>query len=343
MLGCKTCEGVQNPEDYKQYCYECIEGYSFNLTDEENRYGNCFISTFEFDGYFENNGYYEKCDDNCQKCSKRKTNCTECKTNYYKRLNGDDYCYEKQTDEYLTEDNKLDKCYDNCETCSKKGNELKNNCDKCKSDFHFYKNEQNIINCVQKPPSDNYYLELGNDTFCKCYERCDLCDFQGNETYHNCKRCHINYYKIPNNEINCYTEEEIDKFEIYKNYYPNDTERKIKKCHESCATCEEGGNDEETKCKTCADGYVFIKLPNNIINCVIEETLLDIYPNYYKTKDKNDYDIYYQCQEYCATCIRGGNEIMNNCSSCIEGYKKLGLINCIKEGEEIKNTAIIDG
>ena len=34
---------------------------------------------------------------------------------------------------------------------------------------------------------------------------------------------------------------------------------------------------------------------------------------------------------------------MNNCSSCIEGYKKIGYINCIKEGEEIKNTVIIDG
>ena len=122
--GCKTCKGVSSPEEYQQFCYECIEGYSFNLTDEENRYGNCFESTFEFDGYFEKNGFYEKCNDNCQKCSITESNCTECKTNYYKRSYGDDdYCYEKKPDEYLTEDNELDKCYIKCETCSKEGNE----------------------------------------------------------------------------------------------------------------------------------------------------------------------------------------------------------------------------
>ena len=54
----------------------------------------------------------------------------------------------------------------------------------------------------------------------------------------------------------------------------------------------------------CAEGYVFIKLPDNIIKCVKEETLFDIYPNYYKKKDEKKYDIYYQSQEFCATCIR---------------------------------------
>ena len=107
----------------------------FNLTDEVNRYGNCFISTFEFDGYFENNGYYEECDINCQKYSIIKTNWIECKTNYYKRFDGDDNCYEKQPDEYLTEDNILVKCYNNCETYKKGGNEIENNCDKCKPDW----------------------------------------------------------------------------------------------------------------------------------------------------------------------------------------------------------------
>ena len=220
--------------------------------------------------------------------------------------------------------------------------------------MHFYEDKQTQIkNCVKKPPFKNYYLDKMNDTFYECYERCAECDYQGNDKYNNCKKCHNstdstskdkeNYYKIPNNEINCYTEEEVEELGIYKNYYFNKTEREIKKYNESCATFKEGRNDEETKCKTCADGYVFIKLPNNIINCVKEETLLDIYPNYYKTKDENDYDIYLQCQELCATCIRGGNEIMNNCSSCKEGYKKLGYKNCIKEGEEIKNTVIIDG
>ena len=96
--GCKTCYGVYSPIYEQQYCYECIDGYSFNLTDKKNRYGNCFKSTFEFDGYFENNGNYKECGGNCQKCSKIKTNCTECKTNYYKRLNSDEYCYEKELD-----------------------------------------------------------------------------------------------------------------------------------------------------------------------------------------------------------------------------------------------------
>ena len=52
---------------------------------------------------------------------------------------------------------------------------------------------------------------------------------------------------------------------------------------------------EKTKCKTYAYGYVFIKLPNNIINYIKEETLLDIYPNYYKTKMKMIMIMIYIC------------------------------------------------
>ena len=92
--------------------------------------------------------------------------------------------------------------------------------------------------CINEKPYINYYLDNNTDTYYECYKSCRECDFQGNETYNNCKKCHnsvdptswdqVNYYKIPNDEINCYTKEEVGELSIYKNYYFDDIDREIK-------------------------------------------------------------------------------------------------------------------
>ena len=351
-VGCESCEGFPDATINNQSCHNCSEGFTFNET--YNDLGNCFTDSNEIPGYYINGPNFKKCDESCLRCENEGTNCLECSNGYY-RVDGDEgnECYLKETHQYI-KDNILYECHSKCESCSIGGDDIENNCDKCKPNLSFYKDkETNITNCVEAPLLDNYYLDKTNNTFYECYKRCALCHYPGNDTYHNCIKCHnrndispkddFSYYSIESDETQCYSEEEIEKFGIYKNYYFDDENRKIKKCHDRCATCKEGGKDEDTKCKTCADGYVFIKLSDNLINCVKEDTLLDIYPNYYKTVDENKNDIYYKCHELCATCQIGGNLTLNNCSSCIKGYKKLGHLNCIKEGEEIKNTVIIDG
>ena len=347
--GCKTCDYSKLANETNHYCYNCLEGFAFNKTEENT--GNCIDIEKGIPGYFALDSKLYKCDDTCLSCELSSTNCIECKSRFYKKNGKGNICKLKEKNEFL-KDNILYDCYHLCESCSKKGDDNQHNCDTCYEGYYLF----NFTNCINKFPAENYYFDRNNLTYYMCDIRCATCEKGGNQFTSNCIKCHhssdstsidhINYYSIEKDRSQCLSKEEIKSLKTYKNYYLNDTERALKKCHDSCATCQKEGYDNDTNCDSCKENYVFIQLPKNVKNCIEEKYLTQTYLNYYKTTDENNDIIYYECYKFCATCKKGGNSILNNCETCIEDYKKFGLLNCVKEGSENNNnnnTVLIDG
>ena len=357
--GCKTCNYSNIANNTHHYCYDCIEGYAYNKTeDKEGGIGNCINIEQGIVGYFALNSILYKCDDTCLTCELNSTNCIECKNTLYKKNGEGNICKIKEKNEYLKDDILYD-CYHLCASCSKGGNDTQHNCDTCYEGYYLF----NFTNCINKAPAENYYFDRNKFTYYMCDIRCATCIKGGNEFTSNCIKCHhssdptsidhINYYSVEIDRSQCLSKEEINKIKIYKNYYFNDTERALKKCHESCATCHNEGYDNDTKCDSCIENYTFIQISENVKNCIEEKSVTQTYSNYYKTIDENNNIVYYECYELCATCKKGGNSTLNNCETCIEGYKKFGLLNCVKEkiennieneNDDINNNiVIIDG
>ena len=243
-VGCETCEGYEDATINNQSCYDCKNGYAFNKTyknSDNHDLGNCFTDSTEIPGYYILGRNFEKCDESCLRCEIQSTNCSECANGYYRKdKTSREECFKKENNLYLNEtDNILYYCHENCESCSEGGDNFNNKCDKCIENYYFYEDkETHIKNCVENSPLENYYLDKTDNTFYECYKRCALCQYPGNDIYHNCIKCHNSndltsvdledYYKIENNEIQCYNREEIKNFGKYKNYYFDD-ENRIKK------------------------------------------------------------------------------------------------------------------
>ena len=59
--------------------------------------------------------------------------------------------------------------------------------------------------CLDQKPQ-GYYLDINEEVYKKCFDICDSCYGEGNETNHNCKICKFNYILINDifNYSNCY-------------------------------------------------------------------------------------------------------------------------------------------
>ena len=96
--------------------------------------------------------------------------------------------------------------------------------------FTIFNNSNNInhikINCYDKPPK-GYYLDSQNQTYKKCYNSCQYCYGEGNETMNNCKECISNYLFLNEMEYktNCY--QKCDYF-----YYLDESNKYH--CNETC-------------------------------------------------------------------------------------------------------------
>ena len=138
-----------------------------------------------------NNSY--ACIDNCNKDLK-----------YKYEYNG--MCYENCTSEYL--DNNKCKCQlKECLECPKIALQYKL-CTKCNYNYYPIEDDPNnigeYIKCYNECPK-GYFLD--KNIYKKCYHSCNTCGKKGNNTYHYCLECNLNYtFKIQiNNYLNCYT------------------------------------------------------------------------------------------------------------------------------------------
>ena len=136
----------------------------------------------------------------------------------------------------------------------------------------------------------------------------------------NEKTC-LDYGKaIIQGEFQCVTKED-NYYYVLKN---EENTGVIKKCDESCATCNDDKNEDtqDTNCIDCAEGY--FKTEDSNTNCIKENLIPE---NYFKYND----NIYYKCHSNCKRCdgFYDTNENNMNCLECIENYYFVnGTKNC---------------
>ena len=202
---------------------------------------------------------------------------------------------------------------------------------------------------------DNYYLDENDNIYKKCFSKYKKCSKSGNNTYHNCNEC-IEGYTLLNNSMaiknNCYLNCSIyyvfrffnshacfsDCFSPYNKLIEpkskcidnckNDDEyiyvynnKCFKKCPENTKTYE-----EEKKClDSCSEeqfeynNICYNDCPENTYRLLKNRNIcvLQMPENYYLDKKDN---IYKKCYERCKTCSEKGNETINNCYECINGF-----------------------
>ena len=149
------------------------------------------------------------------------------------------------------------------------------------------------------PPISNYLILNQN---------CLLCDISCNgcsNSKKNCEECANGYFKVDGDSLvnHCYLPEEI----IYlfgKNYYYDNSERKYKKCHDSCFKCS---GSLQNNCLECFKDYFLIEG-----ECKLSSDIMTTNQNYFLPLGGNTF---LQCDSTCLTC----NYSSTYCTSCRNG------------------------
>ena len=130
-------------------CKSCMEGYNLvEIKKDGNNQIICDKTINVEKGYYKgDDGVYYLCNEECETCEGKKNKCLSCQQNYY-FLERSTSCYHETNHPkgyYFNQDKKVySACYKNCATCSRGPiSDDKMNCDTCKSDFVYDKDEKN--------------------------------------------------------------------------------------------------------------------------------------------------------------------------------------------------------
>ena len=345
-INCKKCSNFFDTENNNMNCDECIENYYF-IYNTNNCYNMDFIQ--------DNNNYYFSSDDNkfhkcyssCSKCNVGGTynnhNCEECINNYYFEDNTKN-CYNISyvdngyyLDNYTLSDGELPKfkkCYENCSTCYNYLIDDEMNCNLCKANYYKINGTNN---CYKDDIlSKGYYLK--NNLFFSCEENCLTCSngktILNEIESNNCLSCDkINKGLYLVNELNNCEPINYTNNGYYLKEDPNGIEI-FYKCYETCSLCDNGKEDENHNCLTCADNYYPKRNDIYPKNCYGNEMISLGY-----NLVKNFWQI---CHENCLTCAQKPlydeyNELISqNCITCIEGF------NLVYQTSNCANESIIE-
>ena len=325
---CSYCKKYENGTYIYHYWYKDKD--KLNCYSDDKQPNHTYLDE-------ENNTYYE-CYERCEKCysagNELHHHCSECA----KYPNGT-YKYHflyNETGQCITEDDKphdtdlnnetntYEKCHDRCGSCYGYGTDSENMCSLCKYTYnngkynystHFYWYDIDKGNCYydnEKP--NNTYLNEENNTYTRCYLRCESCEYGGNENQHNCTACirddegNIYLYWIEDKPGQCITNGEKPN----NSYIENDT---IHYCYETCGRCKERGTEKDNKCLDCLYDETLGKYITHFIyntsNCVPDEKQ----PN--RTYLDEDDNTYKECYERCESCYKHGTKEEMNCNGCI--------------------------
>ena len=274
---CSTCLIGGNDEIHN--CITCINGYH---KIEDNLIPNNCYSNKPGDNYYFEDNTYKKCHDNCLTCNEGPSDddnkCTSCINNYYFIYGSNkNTCYNEAPDGYYfnISNNIYNACHSNCISCYGYGTNNKNNCKKC-SIGHLIENDNNH-NCITLKPGINYYVDLSDDTYKKCHDNCLSCDEGGDDINNKCISCIEGYSFWEGYGNTCYNNKPGE------NYYLNIEDNIYMKCHDNCLSCEEKGDENDNKCKSCRNDFNLI---NN--NCVlnIDKSNDGIFININKNKEE---------------------------------------------------------
>ena len=274
---------------------------------------------------------YKNCFESCSECynfgNETSHNCIKCKNSekyYIKEDDNSTNCYTNSTIDigyFLDEENNIyRKCSGRCLICSNSEEE----CKKCNNaqNYHFAPDNDNFCITIDELNNSNYYLDIDNDKYKRCNEKCLECS---GPNVSDCILCNNNegfYFKESNNNNICYSENEIEE-----GYYLDYDLKLFKKCNEKCLSC----NKSEDNCIICnsSKGYYF-KEDDNPLICISEN---DIEEGYYLDLNSN---LIKKCNERCLSCNQTGNNSYSNCIRCINDeyhFDPIKMNHCIKQDE----------
>ena len=183
------------------------------------------------DGYYVNDTILktiDKCHSDCKTCNKNKTeystNCNSCLVDSKYLFMGN--CVSSCNYGFFTENNNK-KCIcpiSKCKECSLESYEI-NLCISCNLSNNYYpilndNNNGSFIDCFNSSiEEEGYFLNKEINYYEKCYKTCKKCFGRGNDTYHNCSECNIDYKYMNDIYPNCY--------QNYSFYYYWDSENQL--------------------------------------------------------------------------------------------------------------------
>ena len=350
---CKTCNNTLIDDNMN--CILCKENYY-----KINGTNNCYNDELLDQGYFLSNDIFYPCEESCKTCSNSKTiidnvesnNCLSCDstTKQLYLVSDLDNCEPesyKENGYYLSgkEDNTdikiFYKCYLSCSLCDK-GKELdKHNCLKCKENYYPLKNDINPKNCYNEDEMVPQGYSLIRNYWTICYENCEDCsakpeyDNKNILINQNCLSCYDNLHFVYQTS-NCY-----DESILSSGYYLDDFDSMYHECSIQCKTCEKYSTYQEPKCTSCNVDMGFYLAYNKSTSICYNKTTIDkeyILSTIVNSTTGEITKKWTLCYPTCKTCTNFGNELENNCISCISKYYLIwGTSNCIKGDEAEKN------
>ena len=280
--------GIAKEPDYENLDKFCdkVEKYPINEAESQKKY----YEPKTLIGKKVNYTFTIGCFNSCLSCTENSINpedqkCSECKPNYYFKINTSN-CFSELEGYYLDkETKKFLPCYETCKTCSQKEESpTKMNCDSCIQSYKLYTKSSNCLNCpryvnyeqtacLDEIP-EGYFLE--NEfygTLGKCHENCKTCDDYPSYWEMNCIECkYENPSYVPTYPSDCpgddyydYEEEDYGEEEYLGGECPR--EKPILKKYKDCS--DEYCSEYDFKDKTCI-----------IANLVVKEQWLNNFHNF---------------------------------------------------------------
>ena len=197
-------------------------------------------------------------------------------------------------------------CYERCLFCDKIGTQSSQNCLKCNNskEYYFIENDESG-NCFSKNEADGFYLDILENVFKECDNKCITCFDVGSNDRSNCYICNNfeNFHfdiLIPNH---CVKKGDIK----FTNIYLDLNEDKFKFCNESCSSCEGPSNKDCLSCDNI-NGYYSKEDDSKI--CLSKD---NIEIGYFLDEEAK---IFKKCHERCLDCNLGGTNSFSNCLKC---------------------------
>ena len=277
-------------------CKKCRSGYGIiELTENEITTRNCKLLSELTDGYYNNEGIYYKCMNNCKECNNN-YECIACDSGYIYENNK--CLLEIQNCLTYDDDGKCTKCERRYVT-SENGDQCQRGDENCED----YDSSNNKCSSCK----ENYVLSNDQEI---CYKEIQQCeDYNEDET---CDKCIDDYALIENDKTICKSKNELNEYYtkdgiIYwkcDGEETNDIKRII-----NCNECQFTNN--ELECNKCGNDYVLIDGDNK--NCISKT-------NY------NNNEYYYIDEYHIKKC---SNEI-TDCLECEKDENNGNQIICTK-------------
>jgi hypothetical protein len=190
-------------------------------------------------------------------------------------------------------------CYDRCASCTAAGSPDFHFCIDCADGY--YPLSDKTSQCFKSTETvSNYFFD--STQFTPCDVSCGSCDKSATA----CTTCNTTggYFSVPTTPGDC-----IQLVDIPKGYYFDDTLKQIKKCYDSCDTCNGDGTNDVQMCTACKDGYIFVD--GRPSNCYSTTNPME---GYYIQGN-----VMLPCYKTCKYCSGAGTVKNPNCTECKPG------------------------